>query len=326
MFRKKNLRDVMKGPAHVLYHITLIALSASVALSLPYTVDFIARRSLTFWTLIGNQKIFLVSVEMALAMVLILLFNYVARSWKDRKFSRMANSAGLVHISPAKGSLARKENRRLKENKGIARDISLIGSTGFQTFVEEKGDLHNVIRNCRAARIMLLNPYGDGANIRAKSILDPDITLERLAEQIKLSIGFLKGLKTAQKNIKLKLYDEAPFLKIAIMGDYMWVKHYHAGFDAQAMPEYVFRYNQNPGSLYAPFYQHFLKWWNDPGIPEYDLESDELIYRDAAGNEERREKFCDANAFAGSTWYEEAPGHEAAHAAERSCEEAWHEV
>jgi hypothetical protein len=57
------------------------------------------------------------------------------------------------------------------------------------------------------------------------------------------------------------------------------------------MPEYVFGYNQNPGSLYVPFYQYFLKWWHDCKIPEYDLESDELIYRDMAGNEERREKF-----------------------------------
>ena len=60
--------------------------------------------------------------------------------------------------------------------------------------------------------------------MRAKSILDPDITLERLAEQIKKSIDLLKGLKAAQKNIKLKLYDDAPSLKMAILGDYMWIK------------------------------------------------------------------------------------------------------
>jgi len=82
-----------------------------------------------------------------------------------------------------------------------------------------------------------------------------------------------------------------PFLKMVISGDYIWIKHYHTGFDVRRMPEYVFGYNQNPGSLYVPFYQYFLKWWDDYKIPEYDLESDELIYRDIAGNEERREKF-----------------------------------
>lgn len=293
MFKNRNLKDVIKGPAHVLYHVVLIALSASIALSLPYAADFISRNFLTAWAVIGNEKIFLVSVEISLAIVLILFFNYIGRSWKDRRLSNIANEAGLVHLSSAGGFLARKQNRKLKESNGIARDVGIIGSTGFSTFVDEKGDLHAVIKNCRSARIMLLNPYSDGASIRAKSILDPDITPERLGEQIRKSIDFLKGLKAVQKNIRLKLYDEVPFLKMTISGDYMWIKHYHAGFDAKVMPEYVFRYNQNPGSLYAPFYQHFLKWWNDPGIPEYDLETDELIYRDTAGNEERREKFME---------------------------------
>jgi hypothetical protein len=30
--------------------------------------------------------------------------------------------------------------------------------------------------------------------------------------------------------------------------------------------------------------------WEDPAIPEYDLETDELVYRDSAGNEVGREK------------------------------------
>jgi len=56
------------------------------------------------------------------------------------------------------------------------------------------------------------------------------------------------------------------------------------------MPKYVFKHNQNPGGLYSPFYQYFLDKWENPNIPEYDLTTDELIYRDGAGNEVRREK------------------------------------
>jgi len=291
MLNKRYFKDMIKGPAHVLYHVVLIALSASVALSLPYTADFIAEKFLVFWALIGNEKIFLVSVEIVLAITLVLFFNYVGRSRKDRKFSKLAQRAGLVFISSFKGFLARKKSKKLKESKGMARDIMVIGSTGFRTFVEEKGDLHTVIKNCQEAKIMLLNPYGEGASIRAKGILDPEITLAHFREQIRKSIDFLKGLKAIQKNVRLKLYDEVPFLKILVSGDYIWIKHYHAGFDVQRMPEYVLGYNQNPGSLYVPFYQYFLKWWYDNRIPEYDLESDELIYRDMAGNEERREKF-----------------------------------
>jgi hypothetical protein len=57
------------------------------------------------------------------------------------------------------------------------------------------------------------------------------------------------------------------------------------------MPEYVFKHDQNLGSLYLPLYQYFLTQWNHPDIPEYDLESDELIYRNRGGNEVKREKF-----------------------------------
>ncbi len=291
MLKRKYIKDFIKGPAHILYHVALIVVSAAFAFSLPYTADFMAKKFLSYWNRIGNEEIFLVSVEIALAAFLVLLLNYAARSWRDHRYARMAKEAGLVHVSPSKGFFARRNSRTLKENQGIARDIMIVGSTGYRTFADAKGDLHNVVMNCREAKIMLLNPYSEGASIRAKSILDQGITVEHLREQVGKSIRFLKELKEVQKNVRLKLYDEVPFLKMAISGDYIWVKHYHAGLDVQVMPEFVFRHSQNPGSLYAPLYQYFLRWWSNPAVPEYDLETDELVYRDSSGNEERREPF-----------------------------------
>jgi hypothetical protein len=138
---------------------------------------------------------------------------------------------------------------------------------------------------------MLLNPYGEGAGIRAKSIMDPEITPERFREQIWKSITYLKELKALQKNIRLKLYSEPPFLKLAVSGDYAWMKHYHSGIDVQELPEYVFWYGQKACSLYVFLYQYFLNQWNDSCIPEYDLDTDELVYWDGTGHEERRVNF-----------------------------------
>ncbi len=221
MFKNLHIKEIVNGPAHILYHVGMIILSASIALSLPYTADFVARKSLVLWASVANEKIFLTSVEISLAIVLILLFSYIGRNWRARRLSGMAKKAGLVSVSSSTGFLARIRHRRSKESRGLARDIMVIGSTGFRTFVDEKGDLHAVVKNCREARIMLLNPYSEGARIRAKSILDPDITIERFRAQIGQSIDFLKGLKAAQKNIRLKLYDEVPFLKLAISSDYI---------------------------------------------------------------------------------------------------------
>ncbi len=291
MVKKTSTRHFLQGLGRALYHVLLVAMSAGIAFSLPTMVSIVARDFWTYWALVEKQNIFLVSVEIALALLLVLFFNYLGSSWRDRRFARMARGSGMVHFFPASRFLTQGRIRRLKKKQGFARDVMMIASTGSRTFTDPRGDLHDVLQNCREAKIMLLNPHGEAAGARAKSILDPEVTPERFREQIKKSIDFLKQLKAIQKNIKLKLYGDAPFLKLAILGDYIWVKHYHPGLDIHAMPEYVFEHDQNPGSLYTPFYQYFLTRWDSPDTPEYDLETDELVYRDAAGNELKRKRF-----------------------------------
>jgi len=291
LLNKRFLEDILNNYGRIFYHLTVAALSAMIALSLPTIVAFVAKNILVSWAMISNEKLFLISVEMVLGILLILLFNFISRNWKDRRISRMAKTAGLIFVSPTKGFFARRRIKKLKERQGFSRDVMFIGSTGFRTFVDPKSDMYHVIRNCREARIMLLDPYSEGANVRAKSILDPGITLESFREQIKKSIDFLKGLKAVQKNVRLKLYQDIPLLKLTILGDTIWIKHYHTGLDVQMMPEFVFKHDQNAGSLYIPLYQYFLTKWNNPDLPEYDLDTDELIYRDLAGNVMRRERF-----------------------------------
>jgi hypothetical protein len=38
--------------------------------------------------------------------------------------------------------------------------------------------------------------------------------------------------------------------------------------------------------------------WKDSNIPEYDLDTDEIIYRDTAGNELKRENFNESRVCA----------------------------
>jgi len=250
-----------------------------------------ARKFLGYWALIENEKIFLISIEVGTAVLLIILFNFIVKNMKKRKLARLAEEAGLYEMGRPSGLIGHARIRKLKEKHGVARNVMLIGSTGFTTFVDPAGDLHQVIQKCRGAKIMLLDPFGEGASSRARSIQSPDINLESFREQIARSIEFLKGLKEVQKDIRLKLYQDVPLLKLAILGDYVFLRHYHHGVDVRQLPEYVLKHQRNPGCLYNPFYQYFLDRWHDPALPEYELETDELIYRDKAGNELRREKF-----------------------------------
>jgi hypothetical protein len=298
----------MKNLPHLLYHVVVIIMSAAIALSLPLLVSILAGKFLAFWAFVENEKIFLVSIEIAVAVLLVLFFNHMTKYWRKRDLSRMAKSAGLALVTHSRGFFARKKMKELKERNGFGRDIMLMGSTGYRTFVDPDGDLHRVLKKCRGAKIMLLDPLREGAIARAKSMADPDISPEIFREQIIRSIDFLKDLKGAQKNIRLKLYQDMPLLKLAILGDTLCVRHYHTGLHVDEMPEYVFRHDRDPGGLYNPFYQYFLSRWTDPDIPEYDLDTDELVYRDRTGTEIRREKFNDITMAVGEWNVPEEPG------------------
>lgn len=279
-----------KNITHMLYHIFVVLLSAGIALSLPVTIKYFAQRMLMYWSVVENEELFLVATEIGAAIILIVFFNAIVRGWRIRKISRMAKDAGLAGVARATALLERRRLKKLKEGQGFGRNVMIISSTGFRTFADPAGDMHDVLQTCREAKILLLDPLKDGVTVRARSLADPCVTPEGFREQIIRSIDFLKGLKAHQKNIRLKLYQDVPLLKLAILGDYLCLQHYPAGLNVRKMPEYVFKHDQN-GGLFNLFYQYFVSRWFDPNIPEYDLDTDELVYRDKAGNEVRREKF-----------------------------------
>ena len=289
MLREKQsiVRNFMRGTAWSLYHIVVVALSAGIALSLPT----IARSFLTYWYRVENDKVYLVAVELTAAIILIVSFNYLHRSLRDRTLAKMATGAGLTAFSPWRKLRAQRRIRKLKEKQGTGRTIVVIGSTGYGTFVDQDGDLYTVLGKCLGAHILLVNPYSQEATSRIDAILHPHFTLEKFRKEVRESITLLKRLKATGKAIKLKLYSDPPLVKLAILGDYLWLKHYHTDLDVQTMPEYVFQHNLNDHGLYNLFYQYFIQRWDNIEIPEYDFDTDELVYRGHNGNEIIRERF-----------------------------------
>src|SRR6266571_1153127 len=55
-------------------------------------------------------------------------------------------------------------------------------------------------------------------------------------------------------------------------------------------PEYVFalQHGEPRHGLFVPFYMVFLNQWNDARHPEYDFDTNELVYRDVSGKEVQR--------------------------------------
>lgn len=82
----------------------------------------------------------------------------------------------------------------------------------------------------------------------------------------------------------------APFWKVVIVGEHAWIQYCHDGYEVKTQPEYVsaLRHDRPEQGFFPPFYVHFLNLWNDPRNAEYDLGTDELVFRDVTGNEVRR--------------------------------------
>lgn len=282
-----TVRALLRDAAGSLYHIAVVALSAGIALLLPAG----AKQFLSFWSRVEHDKLSLIAVEMAAAIVLIVGLNYIRRSIRDRALATVATGAGLVSFFPRRTRGAQRRIKQLKEEQGTGRTIMVMGSSGYSTFVDQVGDLSSVLDKCLGAKILLVNPYSREASQRTLAIAHPEYTLATFREEVRQSIELLKRLKAMGKAVKLKLYSDPPLIKMVILGDYLWLQHYHADLDVQTMPEYVLRHNRKDHGLYTLYSHYFVQRWKSAEIPEYDLDTDELVYRSGTGNEIRRERF-----------------------------------
>ncbi len=278
-------RAFLRHEAGSLSHIVIVTMSAGIALLLPAGAD----RFLSFWSRIEHDTFSLMAVEMIVAVLLMIGFHYIHRSLRDRALADVALGAGLVSFFPRRGQEARERIQALKDEQGTGRSVMVIGSSGAGTLVDQVGALSSVLDKCLEAKILLVNPFNQDARARMQALAHPACTYTTFREEVRQSIALLKRLKAIGKVVKLKLYADAPLVKLVILGDYLWLQHYHADLDIQNMPEYVLQRNRKEHGLYTLYAHYFMQRWESPELPEYDLDTDELVYRTRAGQEIRRE-------------------------------------
>ena len=282
-----NIQTFLRDAAGSFYHIVVIVLSAGIALLLPS----VAQHFLALWSRVQHDKVSVILVEMIVAILLIASINYIRRSRRDRILAAAAAGAGLVSFFPRPARRAQRHIEQVKEQQSTGRTIMVIGSSGYSSFVDQVGDLSSILDKCLGAKILLVNPYSHEATKRIKAIGHPEYTLTGFREEVRQSIALLKRLRAMGKTVKLKLYADSPLVKMLILGDYLWLQHYHADLDIRTMPEYVLRHNRQNHGLYTLYAHYFDQRWQSIGIPEYDLDTDELVYRNRTGGEVRREQF-----------------------------------
>jgi hypothetical protein len=287
MHRGTPTHNLWTGLRQILSHGVITVLAVVIAFSLPGIANFILNE---WWPHVEGNANLLLATEIGLASVLALLFNLAKIAWDHRQGVLIARLASLMHArSAGAGWWSRRRERALVRQLPAARDAFILTLTGYDTFVADDSLLRGVIEKAYEIRVMLVNPAGRALRERADS-LPPEITALSLHNEIEATIGYLSGLRKFGKSVKLKFYDDEPFWKLIVLGDYVWVQHCHSGFAVREQPEFVFalQHRELRHGLFVPFYMVFLNQWNDARHPEYDFDASELVYQDASGKETGR--------------------------------------
>ena len=284
MHESAHAKGLLLSLRQIFSHGLISLLAVAIAFSLPQAASYVLYQ---WWPMVERDANLLLATEICTASALVLLFNFAKVVWDNRQRVAMVKLTALAYARNERRSwLARRRERALIKRINAARDAYILTLTGYDTLVEDRSLLRAPLQGAYEIRVMLANPVGWGLRRRVDS-LPPEITLLSFHKEIEASIGCLAQLRKAGKKITLKFYEHEPFWKVIVLGDHVWVQHCHTGYEVKQMPEYVFALHQRDPreGLYVPFYMHFLDLWNQPCHPEYDFDSNELVYRDAAGNE-----------------------------------------
>jgi len=290
MHYSKHSHSFVGSIRHIAAHAVITLLAVGIAFSLPVVAQYILY---SWWPKVEDNSQLLLVTEISFAAVLVLLLNMTKVAWDNRRIRSMNKIASLVYARESDGWLSRWGERELRKKFLVARDISIFSITGYDTFSSENARLQQPLDDSYEIRVMLLNPDSEGAIRRVNSLSDPESLLASYRQETEASIAYLKKLASAGKKVTLKFYDDPPFWKLVVTGEYVWVQYCHDGYEIKEQPEYVFALQRDKPArgFFAPFYMYFLNQWNDPRYPEYNLETDELIYRNTEGNEIRRVAF-----------------------------------
>ena len=243
--------------------------------------------------MVKSDSQLLLITEISFAVVLVLLLNILKVAWNGRRGMHMNKIASLVYAREEQGWMSRWKERDMRKKIANVRDVYIMSITGYDTFISGNRDLQKTLDMAYEIRVLLANPYGKGVTSRALSTDDPEAMLQAYRQEVETSISYLRKLAEAGKKIKLKFYEEPPFWKLVVTGEYVWVQYCHTGHEVKSQPEYVFglQHDNPQRGFFEPFYKHFLDQWKDQGHPEFNFETSELIYRNEDGNEIQRTAF-----------------------------------
>ena len=170
-----------------------------------------------------------------------LLFALIIRGiiWANskREMAALASNAGFhIYLENNHIDDVGVIQEHLAKDLETARNIKLLGATGFHTFGSSDSFLHQAL--CKATgeiTVILLDP--DSSNTEGQeraAALQVDFVDYR--REIEASIKMLKDLKSQGKNIRLFVYRHKPLWKIYLTDDHLWLQHYNGNVHVADTP------------------------------------------------------------------------------------------
>lgn len=187
----------------------------------------------------------------------------------------LARFAGLSSFSDHKSQKDKNLDwGECKKNIASAKDLRIMGATGWATFGDVGTPLHDVVKKFKGElKILLLcNDASADVLLSRAAATNKDPTKYHL--EIEKSLAMLRKLKIdfPKRTIEVKLYKKPLIWKMIICNSYMWLQHYwEIEDDVENTPVYTFYSDggERKTSLFHPFYEEWKKQWEDADY--YDL-------------------------------------------------------
>ncbi|WP_124951725.1 hypothetical protein [Sulfuriferula thiophila] len=269
---------------HLLSHVSISLLAVGIAFSLPFVAEHILYSG---WPKAESNARLLMGSEVAFAALLVLLFNISKIVWDSRRGLKFNAQTALAHPGEGNDWLTRQRDREVRKHVQGTREVSILSLTGREV-LDTDSWVGSVLNECNEVRVLLMHPAGSGVYERTRLSANPEAARKAYRQEVEATIHYLTKLVAEGKRVRLRFYDAVPFWRLVVAGDYVQVQYCYSA-DASKWPEYMFELRKDqPGKgLFTPFYVNFLTQWQNQQLPEYDFETQQLIYSNTQGEIKR---------------------------------------
>lgn len=216
-------------------------------------------------------------IEPVLTLTIFVFFATLGRVIKHYRRGSLAIAAGMFFYSRnLKERQVNESEKFIRKEANECAHIHIMGASGWNTFGKPDSPLHQGLKTCNEAEIILLYPLSPALTKRARDISQGT---EEYKQEIYNSLQYINELRGEGDNperIKVRMYQSYPGWKYIFLGRYVWVQKYPPGDHVRNSPCYAFQRSPNEIGIYGQLFEQFKRRWESYRLGRYNFETDML--------------------------------------------------